>query len=389
MKRSLNAVVGLLLWGSQAGAVALSTAPSELAERWSRLRAGQPALMIRDAAAKLGVSEAELLATTVGQTATRLQDGANAASEIMRAALDLGTVLAMTRNENGVIERTGVAARRPAEDQDGASTDPDKVRERNERARTIAGGYLGGDIDLRFTFKHWQYAFAVVQPGRDGNIARSLQFFNTSGMAVHKVYLKNQAGIAVFDQLVARFRHAEQAMPLAISAPAARVMEKPDRQIDVKQLHLAWTDMTDVHQFNRIVNEFGLSREQAMRLAPPGMAQRLTPTAVRSLLDESARQQIAIMAFLGNGATIQIYSGKISRTEASGDWYNVLDPQVNLHLRDSAFKSGWLVRRAGIVSVEFYDTDGQLVVTFFGVREPGKPQPEAWTKMASNLPKAN
>ncbi len=31
---------------------------------------------------------------------------------------------------------------------------------------------------------------------------------------------------------------------------------------------------------------------------------------------------------------------------------------------------------------------GKLVVTFFGVRERGKPQPESWTDLAAGLPKA-
>jgi putative heme degradation protein len=32
--------------------------------------------------------------------------------------------------------------------------------------RNIAGGYLGGEIDLRFTFKNWKYAFAVASRAR-------------------------------------------------------------------------------------------------------------------------------------------------------------------------------------------------------------------------------
>jgi putative hemin transport protein len=125
-----------------------------------------------------------------------------------------------------------------------------------------------------------------------------------------------------------------------------------------------------------------------MRLAPAGVVQRVTPLAVRQLLDESAKQQIAIMAFLGNGAVTQIFSGKITKTAASGEWYNVLDPEFNLHLRESAFKSGYVVQRAGVTSVEFFDKDGELVVTFFGVRERGKPQPQTWLDLTKALPKA-
>lgn len=138
----------------------------------------------------------------------------------------------------------------------------------------------------------------------------------------------------------------------------------------------AWQDI-DVHQFNRIVSEFKLRREQAMRLAPNGMTTRVTPPAVRYLLEGAAKGGVAIMAFVGNGAVTQIYSGKIDKVAAIEGWFNVLDPDFSLHLRDSAFRSGFVVRRAGITSVEFYDDRGDLVVTLFGVRAPGKPQPKA------------
>lgn len=380
-RRYAIALAGALMLGAaHAGAVSL-------AERWQTLRAEQPKLQIRDAARALKVSEAELLATGIGRGVTLLKDDEHAAREIMRRALDLGRVLALTRNENGVLERTGVAMRaKPTTE--APSGDAEKDKEREARLRNIAGGYLGGDIDLRFHFANWKHAFAVEQAGRDGQLARSLQFFDASGTAVHKLYLKDAAGVPVFDKLVADFRNGSQAAELKIVRAAPKAAEKPDAAIDVKEFQLAWTEMSDVHQFNRILGEFGVSREQAMRLAPAGMVQRVAPQAVRQLLDESARQQLAIMAFLGNGGVTQIFSGKISKVAASEGWYNVLDPDFNLHLRDSAFKSGYVVQRAGVTSVEFFDQAGELVVTFFGVRERAKPQPQSWVDLTRGLSKA-
>ncbi|MFZ6846225.1 hemin-degrading factor [Undibacterium sp. RuTC16W] len=362
----------------------IQAANPALADRWSTLRIEQPKLQVRDAARTLGVSEAELLATNIGKGVTRLQNEEDSFREIMRRALDLGTVLATTRNENGVIERTGIATRlkQKEEAETGA---PEKDSERRERLRNIAGGYLGGEIDLRFHFLKWKYAFAVVQPGRDGATNRSLQFFDASGTSAHKIYLKNEAGIAVFDKLVADFRLADQTTDLKIGASLPKTTEKPDNQVDLKEFQLAWTEMTDVHQFNQILTEFGLSREQAFRLAPEGMAERITSAAVRDLLDESARRQISIMAFLGNEAVTQIFSGKITKTAASDGWYNVLDPEFNLHLRESNLKNGWVVKRGNVTSVEFFDKNGDLVVSFFGVRERAKPQPQSWLDLTKNL----
>ncbi|NGZ84230.1 hemin-degrading factor [Duganella aceris] len=370
------------------GALLLTALPAgaaTLAERYDALRAEQPKLQLRDAAKTLNVSEAELLAANgIGKTVTRLKEGDNVPREIMRRALDLGTVMALTRNENGVLERTGVATRlKPQEEIVGL--DADKEKEREARLRNIAGGYLGGEIDLRFTFKNWRYAFAVVQPGKDGVVSRSLQFFDTHGNAAHKLYVKSEAGVAVFDQLVADYRNPEQSADLKVTAAPAKAAEKPDSAIDVKEFQLAWSELTDVHQFNRLLGEFGVSREQAMRLAPAGAAQRIGPQAVRQLLEESARQKLDIMAFLGNESVIQIYSGKVVKVMEAGGWFNVLDPEFNLHLRDSAFSGGYVIKRAGVTSVEFFDKNGELVVSFFGVRERNKPQPQTWTDLTAAL----
>jgi putative hemin transport protein len=358
-----------------------------LAERWSTLRTEQPKLQIRDAARALGVSEAQLLATNIGKGVTRLQADDNQPREIMRAALDLGLVQAITRNENGVIETTGTASKFKQVGDKSEQADA-KDPETEARQRNIAGGYLGGQIDLRFHFENWKYAFAVEQAGRDGKPTRSLQFFDANGTAVHKIYVRSEAGVAVYDKLVATFRLPQQSAELNVLAVAPKAAEKPDSEIDVKEFQLAWKDMTDVHQFAQIMREFHLTREQALRLAPAGVVERVTPAALRALLENAAKDKVAIMVFLGNDGLTQIYSGKIEKTMAAGGFFNVLDPDFNLHIRDTALRSGWVVKRGGVTSVEFFDNDGTQVVSFFGVRERGKPQPQAWVDLADSLPKA-
>jgi putative hemin transport protein len=374
------------------GALLISSLPAgaaSLTERYDALRAEQPKLALRDAAARLNVSEAELLAANgIGKTVTRLQEGENVPREIMRRALDLGKVMAMTRNENAVLERTGVATRiKPQEPITGL--DADKEKEREARMRNIAGGYLGGEIDLRFTFKNWKYAFAVVQPGKDGAVSRSLQFFDAQGNAAHKVYVKSDAGVAVFDKIVADFRNPSQSAELNVAAAPVKKAPKPDSEVDVKEFQLAWNEINDVHQFNRLLSEFGVTREQGLRLGPVDKVTRIAPQAVRQLLEDAARKQVEIMAFLGNDAAIQIYSGKISKVQEAGGYFNVLDPEFNLHLRDSALVSGYIVKRAGVVNVEFYDKDGNEVVSFFGVRSRENPVPQAWIDLTAALPKLN
>ena len=77
------------------------------------------------------------------------------------------------------------------------------------------------------------------------------------------------------------------------------------------------------------------------------------------------------------------------RYNEAGGYFNVLDPEFNLHLRDSAFASGWVVKRAGVTSVEFFDKNSDQVVSFFAVRERNKPAPQPWLDLAAALPRAD
>ena len=64
----------------------------------------------------------------------------------------------------------------------------------------------------------------------------------------------------------------------------------------------------------------------------------------------------------------------------------MLDPDFNLHLRDSALRASYVLQRAGVTSVEFFDDRSELAVSFFGVRERRKPQPNCWTELTAALP---
>jgi putative hemin transport protein len=375
---ALAVASALLLAAQPAGA-------DTLAQRWDALRARQPQLQARDAARALNVSETELLASGAGQNVIRLKIDDNAAREIMRRALDFGKVQALTGNANGTLERTGVATRL---EQDMAAAPGPNDTDRDAQMRNIAGGYLGGDIDLRFNFGNWKYAFAVVQPDGAGWLSRSLQFFDPSGNAVHKLFLKNEAAAGVFDKLVEDFRAPDQNAALKIDAAPPREAVKPDASVDVKGFQKAWRDMSDASQFNRLLGEYGVEREQAMRFAPAGAVQRVTPQAVKQLLDDASARKLPIIAFMGNEAVTQSYTGTIARTAASGEWYKALAPGLDLQLRVGALTGGYVVQRAGVTSVEFFDKDGELVVSFFGVRERGKQQPQGWIELTRALPKA-
>jgi putative hemin transport protein len=359
--------------------VACSTPSTNLAlaTRWSALRVEQPKLHPRDAAQKLGVSEAELVASGVGSGVTRLRDGSEAYKAVYDRLYQLGQIKSITRNDNAVLERVGKVIQAKL----------------NDDGRVIPGtGFAGGQIDLRFGIDNWRSAFAMVQPGREGKISRSLQFFDSHGNAVNKIYLDNEAGVAMFDKLVVDFRAADQSAALKVDK-AAKVARKPDSDVDVKELRAAWHEMSDVHEFPRLLKDLGISREQALDLIGKDAAYRINAQAVQSLLESAARQAQPIMVFVSNPGMTQIYSGTINKVQASGEWFNVLDPEVNLHLRSAAIDHGWVVKRPAkdgvITSVEFYDVRGEQVVNFFSRRDRNKEESATWRDIVASLTRAS
>jgi putative hemin transport protein len=369
----------LLLAAGIISIAACSTTPnSNLAERWSALRVEQPKLQPRDAAQKLNVSEAELVATNVGKGATRLRDGGPAYKGVYDRLHELGQIKAITRNDTAVLERVGTVTQAKL----------------NADGRVIPGtGFAGGPIDLRFGTDQWRSAFAVVQPGREGKTSRSLQFFDVHGNAVNKVYLDNEAGVAAFDKLVADFKAPEQPAYLSLDKAPAKIAGKPNGEVDVKELRDTWNELSDVHEFPRLLKDLGITREQALDLIGKDAAYRISGQSVQTLLESAAKQGQPIMVFVGNPGMTQIFSGKITKVKATEEWYNVLDPDFNLHLRQAGIDHGWVVKRPAkdgmITSVEFYDAKGEQVVNFFSRRDRNKEETTAWRAIVATLPKAS
>lgn len=373
MNKHLNA---LLL--ASVLAAGCATQPS-LSERWEQLQQAQPKLHTRDAARELGVSEAQLLATQIGHGTQRLRASEQDIQALLERLPELGRIKAITRNEDAVLERAGEVT---------------PVR-RDEQGRVVPGtGFAGGPIDLRFGNAGWGSAFAVVQAGRAGKTSRSLQLFDRQGNAVHKVYLDNEQHVAQFDQLVADFRMADQHAVLTVepaAPPALPAAGATPSAEAIRQLRQSWQELTDVHQFPRLLRELKLTREQALQLIGPESAWRIRPQAAQALLEEAKARQQPIMVFVSNGGMTQIYSGLIGKTATVGEWYNVLDPDFNLHLRASAVDHGWVVRRPTdhgmVTSVEFYDAQGRQIVNFFSRRERGQPETGQWRQMVEALPR--
>ena len=98
------------------------------------------------------------------------------------------------------------------------------------------------------------------------------------------------------------------------------------------------------------------------------------------------------MVFVGNQGCIEIHSGPIHSLKPMGPWLNVLDPGFNLHLREAAIDTAWVVRKPGedgvVTSLELFDAAGEAIATLFGKRKPGQVEDPAWRALVGGLPSA-
>lgn len=342
----------------------MSTLVNELKEKWDALKVENPHLRIRNAALELGVSEADLLVTNIGNGVTVLKpEFENILSEVEQ----LGKVMALTRNDECVHERKGTYL-------NGDFSSPH------------AQLFVGEDIDLRIFLNSWKFAFAVVEGDK-----KSLQFFGKDGLALHKIYLTKDSNAEAFDAIVEKNKAEDQNAVFTFEAIAPKPAEKSDAEIDAEGFRKAWTELKDTHEFFMMTRKFEVSRTQALRLAPEGFAKKIDNAKVVTILEDASEKGVPIMVFVGNRGIIQIHTGNVKKTLWHQQWFNVMDPDFNLHLDVTKIEEAWIVKKptedGEVTAIEVFNKEGDFIVQFFGKRKPGIPELQEWKDLVAELEK--
>lgn len=309
-------------------------------------RSENPKMRDRDLAAKLGISEAQLVAAHIGDNATRITPDMD---RIMPALGRFGEVMALTRNESCVIEKVGEYD--------------------NYTSGDHAAMIVNREIDLRMFPKHWVHAFAIEHEAGRG-MRRTIQVFDAAGDAVHKVFLRDGSNAGAWAGIVDELKLDDQSPVLGVEPrkPAEPAKGTPDQADRLRQ---EWDKLTDTHQFLMMVRRLKMNRLGAYRIAGAPYARRLDTTTIEQLFHKASETQVPIMVFVGNMGCIEIHTGPVKKIVEMGPWFNVLDPGFDMHLRKDHIAEVYAVtkatRRGDAVSVDAFDADGGLILQMFGV----------------------
>lgn len=335
---------------------------TSLRAAYEALRREASGLYLREAAARLGVSEMTLLPIAHEGQAVPLQPDFRT---IFAALSAWGPLMGLSRNEWVVIETTGPYPEPTFEGPIGVLHSP--------------------IIDLRLYLMHWKHVYAVRSFGKDGRPLYSLQFFTAQGEAIHKVYLRESAQVPAWEALVEQLRLEEEPVAAPPSTPKAQATALPERELFL----VDWAALRDTHDFYQLLVRHQVSRLQAMQLAEGQYAHPLPTSALEGLLEWARTSETPIMFFVGNAGIHHIYTGSIRNLSPARGWVNILEEVFTLHLNPAGVASVYLVEKpiqeGPIYSVEVFGPAGEEVLWIFGARKPGLAVPEAWLRYVEAL----
>ena len=338
-------------------------------EQYASLKENEPNIRARNAAEHIGFSEGELVASFVGHRNTRLVCDVEL---LLPEIKQFGHVMALTRNEACVHERKGVY---------------DNF-ESMRHGKMHMGTFVNPDIDLRMFFGHWLHAFAVTE-GDAEKPRYSIHFYNKEGEAMHKVYLTHKSDEAAYHDFIERHASDDQSDEITTEAYDPPPENKPDNEVNWGKFRTTWENLKDTHDFYPMLRKFKVDRQQAFRHIGSDFAYKVNNEALRKTLEMARDRECEIMVFVGNRGCIQIHTGLVKKLVEHGSWYNVLDPEFNLHLREDMIAETWVTKKPtedGIVTaVEIFDADGGIIATLFGKRKPGIPELTLWREIVEDL----
>ena len=282
-----------------------------LKQDWSNFQSNpdNQKIRIRDAAAQLGVSEAELLSTEINNESTaylKIDD----MSKFFNSLSSMDRIMFLIRNNHVVHEKT-------VDCQD-ISIDVDFIYIKNKTK----------DILLKFDLISLSHVF-FQKKMHSGRQLRSFQFFNNNGDSVLKVYLKGKTE-QEFDEIAHKY----------IS----------DYRYELQKMNGDFLPLNIVLDIP-LLDESSILKEESI----------LNSNTLRKLLNKASDTQKPIQIHgLGLNA-IQYHRDIVEKIVDYGPWLNVIDKNFNIHILEKGISKTILFKYSQnnkeVYSIECFDSN--------------------------------
>jgi putative hemin transport protein len=175
------------------------------------------------------------------------------------------------------------------------------------------------------------HAFYVEDANPKGAL-RSIQLFDAAGVALWKIYARDKADHAAFDQLLADLAWpvGVEAMPFTRQLPATAA-GAPDHR----------------------------------------------PTNLQGLLEDIAAHGLPVELRVANHGIAQSHRGPLMRIVRMGPWLNVLDPGFDWHLNESVIRAA-VPNFGGEASLTLHLADGSEAARLTASADASTEQKTAW-----------
>tara|TARA_B100001115_G_C15819194_1_gene407109 strand:- start:467 stop:1417 length:951 start_codon:yes stop_codon:yes gene_type:complete len=253
----------------------------DLKINWESLLKNDNNLRIRDAASKLGVSEAELLSTEIGDTTSYLS--IDNYYEFFKNILKLNKVMFLVRNDFVVHEKIITALSYILKENYIMSKDGNRL------------------IDVNFN--NIKYAFFQKKKHKKIEL-KSFQLFDNNGNSIIKIYLKDD-NHNPFDKIAEKY--------------------KKKYLYELQSQDLTLQNNSNYYTFQDI-NVFYKQRQTNSH------SHKIAGKNFRSIIDKVSDYKIKIQIILVSKNIIQYHEDKLIKIVDYGPWYNILDKNFNLHI---------------------------------------------------------
>ena len=300
-----------------------------LAQQFHRHQDTSPAAI----AARLGVSELQLLMAACGPHVTRLACTSRA---LLSDLACLGPVQAITPSRQAEHEHRQL------------------LEYRRLRLAGNRGLLQSGEYKLELNFDNWRYGFAVSRPVR-GGIEQSLHFFDRRGHATHRIRLTAASDSLAYRMFVGAYHSSDQGPELRLPC------EPPTAH-----------------------NRAGTADEPVPGSGRAGGCQRtISSSLVTELLRSLADLDLCVSFKLGNPGALHTWRGMVDSVRSEDGRLILQAAGYSLSLVEAQIAGARLPCRSN--AVELYVAGGETLATLAGPPR-NQPQADIWLRLLGALP---